>query len=168
MTKEQIKPEGFEYSAKDLSELAGLSYRQINSQDSRGQIPSKRETSSGWRKFSPRDIFVIVVCSELRKQFDISHVSLDYIKSKMLQPKANHLLAAAELLDGGLTPCLLTNLKNHFRLASSSTINEEIQIILHKNSEVEAPFILMNLSPITKRLIAYFQKTQTQSRKENP
>ena len=167
MANEQIKLNESEYSAKDVSELAGLSYRQLNSRDSKGVIPSQRETTSGWRKFSPRDVFVIMVCSEIHKQFGIPLESLGYINRMMLQPKANHLLAAAEMMDYEMTPCLLTNLKDGFIIQSSEEIGQHIRQTLNKNSKNEAAHILLTLSPIVKRLMSYLEKS-THSRKENP
>jgi len=162
MPQEQIKFEGFEYSAKDLSEVAGLSYRQLNSRDGKDVLPSQRKTETGWRKFSSRDVFVIMVCSEIHRQFGISLESLGYIKRMMFQDKANHLLASAKMIDVGLTPCLLTNLKNSFVLQSSKEIGKHII----KASMGKDGFILLNLSPIVVRLTSYLEKTQTQSRND--
>lgn len=160
MQSEQIHYLETPYSAKNVAEVAGLSYRQLNDWENKGVMPSKRGSESGWRKFSPRDVFVIMICSEIHEQFGTPLESLGYIKRMMLQPKANHLFAAVEMMDYGLTPYLMTNLKDHFMMQSSDELGKYICQTFSTDSEETDTYILLGLRPIVKRLLLYIQKIQ--------
>ena len=52
--------------ASDVRENAGLSYRQLNDWESRGALPEDDDRGAGWRNYTPREVFVVMVMSELR------------------------------------------------------------------------------------------------------
>src|SRR5688572_30182562 len=102
------------YTAKDAKDLAGVSYRQLNDWDSRGAVAADRDAEGGWRKFSPKQIFALMVCHEIRRLYGTPLERLAYVKNFMMQEKANHLLAAIELMEVGLHVFLLTDLEKTF------------------------------------------------------
>jgi len=55
-----------QFTAKDLKELADFTYRQLNDWDSKGLLPQNRKDKSNWRRFTPKEVFILMVCSELR------------------------------------------------------------------------------------------------------
>ena len=97
-----------EYSSRDVKEVAGLSSRQQNDWDERGALPHEREGDEGWRRFSLRDVFVIMVSAEMRRQYNIPVKRLKWMQDFMLQDGANHFKVAAELMamfGGGVWLC---------------------------------------------------------------
>ena len=80
-----INEEERSFTAKNLEDLTDLTSRQVNDWDARGAIPHGRSGSKGWRKYSVREIFALVVCAELRRQFGIPVEKLKYITGEMLK-----------------------------------------------------------------------------------
>jgi hypothetical protein len=63
--------------ARDLLQLAGLTYRQLNDWEHRaGVLEAERATSDGWRKFSWEEALALCICADLRRQFAIPLKSL--------------------------------------------------------------------------------------------
>ena len=78
--------------------MGGLSYRQLNEWDGKGALPNTGREERKWRRFTPREVFVILVCAELRKNLGIPLESIKYVQEFMLQEKANHFDAAVWLM----------------------------------------------------------------------
>ena len=57
------------YTARDLLQLAGLSYRQLNDWESKGVLPATADRRERWRRFTPRDLFAAMICAEIRRRF---------------------------------------------------------------------------------------------------
>ncbi len=74
-------PADAEFKAGDAKKAAGLSYRQLNDWDQKGALAGERASESGWRKFSPRELFAVLICAEIRKRFGVPVESLNWIKS---------------------------------------------------------------------------------------
>ena len=76
-----------------------MTYRQLNDWDARGAIPGGRAGDAGWRKFSARDLFAMMVCSEIRRRVGVPVESLRYVMNCMVQNDGrNHLSAAIKLM----------------------------------------------------------------------
>ncbi len=86
------------YSARDVKDVAGLSARQQNDWDERGALPHERESEEGWRRFAVRDIFVIMVSAEMRRQYNIPVERLKWMQEVMLQDGANHFEVAVRMM----------------------------------------------------------------------
>jgi len=57
-----------DFKARDVLELAGLTYRQLHDWEERaGVLESKRATSEGWRKFSVKEVIALAICAKLRE-----------------------------------------------------------------------------------------------------
>src|ERR1700722_13335245 len=101
-----------QFTASDLRKIGGITYRQVNDWDSKGALPNRRAQSSGWRKFDPRQFFVILVCAEIRKQFGIPVEKLAWLQKFMLQDGADHFSVAFGMMKNGLAAMVLYNLLN--------------------------------------------------------
>jgi DNA-binding transcriptional MerR regulator len=66
------------FTAKQVQALTGLTARQLNDWDGRGALPHTRE-GTGWRRFSTDQLFILMVCTELRRKFGISVERLKYV-----------------------------------------------------------------------------------------
>ncbi|MFN8022113.1 MAG: MerR family transcriptional regulator [Acidimicrobiales bacterium] len=145
--------EGAAFTAGDVGRATGLSYRQINDWDSRGLLPSETERESSWRRFSPRDIFTLMVLAELRREFNASNEGLRFVRNSMTQEGANHLQAAAELMVIlGVEVWLMTDFKETFVMDSELEFTD-----LWAHGFFGGPtnaFAFVKVSPLVNRLFA--------------
>lgn len=146
-------PENPTFTASDVREVGGISYRQLNGWDSKGALPGRRAHSSAWRKFDPRQFFVILVCAEIRKQFGVSITKLAWLQKFMLQDGANHFLAAVEMMRDGLAVLLLTDLREQFEMNSDFEISDLLRLGYCRYDE-EQSYLLLLVNPIVNKLLA--------------
>jgi hypothetical protein len=142
------------YSAMHVREVADISYRQLNDWESKGVIDSQREGKPGWRRFEPREVFTLMVISELRKQFGVPLESLRWIRSFMLQEGADHFRAAAELIQVlGVPVLIMTDLKRTLVL---DTVLEFIDLMQLNYFGGDEPggYIFLKVNPLVNRLLA--------------
>jgi len=142
------------YTAADVKRAAGLSYRQIHEWDQKGVLPGSRPDEAGWRKFSPRELFALMVCSEIRRQFGVPVESLKWVQTFMLQEGPDHLQAAIEIMgrERGMAAVLMTDLKGTFVMDSDL----EIKDLLHPGyfrHEGPQGYLLIKLNPLINRLV---------------
>jgi hypothetical protein len=145
-----------EYSSRDVQEAAGLTARQQNDWDGRGLLPHAREGVEGWRRFTPREIFVLMVCSEIRRQFGTPVERLKYVQDFMLQDGANHFEAAVELMDFlGVGVWLLTDFESTFIMDSELEFIDLWQLGFF-GAGIEQPkaFALLPINPLVNRLLS--------------
>ena len=150
------------YTAADLKRAAGLSYRQINEWDQKGVLPETRSGDAGWRKFSPRDIFALMVCSEIRRQFGVPVESLKWVRAFMLQEGADHLQAAAEIMSRGMAVVLLTDLKQTFVMDSDLEIEDLLHLGYFRHEGPQG-YLLIKLNPLVNRLLECLKEPVTLS-----
>lgn len=147
-------PDDPEFTAGDVGRATGLSYRQINDWDSRGLLPpNATQRDSAWRRFTPRDIFVLLVLAELRREFNASSERLKFVRDFMTQDGANHLQAAADLMAMlGIEVWLMTDFEKTFVMDSEL---EFADMWAHgyfggpKNS-----FAFVKVSPLVNKVLA--------------
>jgi hypothetical protein len=143
-----------EYTANDVKKAAGLSYRQLNNWNSKGALPGERQGEEGWHKFTPRDIFALMVCSEIRKQFHVPLESIKWIQSFMQQQEANHLAAAIEIISTyGFTVWLLTDCKTTFIMDSDLEF-EDLFNLGYFRADGPQGYIFLKINPIVNRLLS--------------
>ncbi len=143
-----------EFTAGDVKEASGLSYRQLDDWDSKGALSSRREGKAGWRKFTPRDVFALMVCGEIRQQFGVPVQSLRWVKDFMLQEKANHFRYAVETISTyGFAIWLLTDLRETFIMDTELEMDDLIRLGFLRNEDSKS-FILLQINPLVNRLLA--------------
>lgn len=141
-------------TASAVRDAAGLSYRQLNDWDAKGVLPESREKEGEWRKFSPRDVFVLMVLAEIRKHFGVPLESLSWVKSFMLQEGANHFQAAVEIMGTlGVSVFIVTDLKKTFFMDPDVEIGKLIQLGMYRGNE-PAHFLAIKVNPLVNRLLA--------------
>lgn len=141
------------FTASDARAVGSISYRQLNGWDSKGALPGRRKHSSEWRKFDPRQFFVILVCAEIRKRFGVSIDKLAWIQKFMLQDGANHFLAAVEMMRDGLAVLLLTDLREQFEMNSDFEISDLLRFGYCRYDE-EQSYVLLLVNPIINKMLA--------------
>jgi DNA-binding transcriptional MerR regulator len=145
---------GRAFTARDAKELAGMTYRQLNDWDARGVIPGDRAGETGWRKFSPRDLFALMVCREIRRRFGVPVESLRFVMSCMVQDDGrDHLHAATRFMQNGLTVFLLTDLKETFVMDSDL---EFLDLMTNGYFRADVPqgYIFIRVNDIVNRLLS--------------
>ena len=123
-----------------------MTYRQLNDWDSKGALPNQREQSNGWRKFDPRQLFVVLVCSEIRKQFGVPVEKLAWLQKFMLQNDANHFSAAVEMMRLGLAVLILTDLSDQFEMDSDREIGRLLNFGYCRRDESQS-YVLLLVNP---------------------
>ncbi len=143
-----------EYSSSDVQDAAGLSARQQNDWDSRGLLPHEREGEEGWRRYTPREIFALMVCTEIRRQYGTPVEKLKWVQQFMLKEGANHFEAAVRIMSLlGVGVWLCTDLEETFILDS------ELEFTMlwqdhHFGASRERAFLFVPVNPLVNRLLA--------------
>ena len=141
--------------ASDIRETVGLSYRQLNDWESKGVLPSKKRSKAGWRKFTPRELFVLMVCKEIRDKFGVPLEKLSFIKSFMLKKEANHFQYAIEFMcNVGMTIYLLTDLKETFIMDTDAEIEDLFRMGMFRGSD-EQGYLLIKINPLINKLLSF-------------
>ena len=116
------------FTAGDVKHAAGLSYRQLNDWDAKGALPNCRKQEAGWRKFRVRELFVLMVCSEVRKRFCVPLERLAWLKSFMLQQRADHFQAALRMMQHGLAVFIFTDLEQSFDMEADFAVADMLEL----------------------------------------
>ncbi len=141
------------YTSKDAREKAGLSYRQLNDWESRGALPpGGRESERGWRRFSPKELFALMVCAEVRERYGIPVEKVRYVLECMMREDADHFQAALELMSFGLNIFLLTDFKETFVMDSDLEFEDYMTYGYFRADRPQA-YIFMRLNDIAARLL---------------
>lgn len=139
-------------TAGQVADAAGLSYRQLNDWAARGAMPDNRDGKSGWRRFSPKEVFALMVAKELRVQFGVSVERLSYVTDVMLREDANHLLVATELMAIlGAGVWLLTDFESTFIMDSELEFEDLLQLGFFGGDDA-ASYAFLKLNPLVKKL----------------
>jgi len=153
----RLGPPSPTFTAGDVKNAAGMSYRQLNDWDAKGALPSQREQESGWRKFLPKEIFAIMVCKEIRDRFGTSLESLRYVRNFMLQDDADHLNAAVEMMRRGFAVFIMTDLKKTFVMDSDLEFEDLFQCGCFRAQEDQG-YVFIQVNYLVNRLLACLKK----------
>ena len=134
-----------------------MSYRQINTWDAKGNLPNQREQEESWRKFSPREIFTIMVCKEIRDRFGTSLESLRYVRTFMLQDGADHLQAAVDLMAYGFAVFILTDLKKTFVMDSDLEFEDLFHLGYLLGAEDQG-YVFIQVNHLVNRLLGCLKR----------
>lgn len=141
------------FTAKDAKDLAGLSYRQLNDWESRDAIPGDRTRERSWRRFSPKEIFALMVCGEIRRLYGIPVEKLRFVKNLMMKEGPNHFAAAIQMMHHGLHVFLLTDLEETFLMDSDLELNLLMRYGYFREEKTR-PYIFLRLNEIVNRLLS--------------
>ena len=145
------------FTAGDVKHAAGLSYRQLNDWDLKGALPNSRERETGWRKFTVRDLFVLMVCSEVRKRYGMPLEKLVWLKSFMLQEKSDHFQAAVRMMQHGLAVFIFTDLEESFDMDADIAIADMLELGYCRYDHPHA-YIFICINPIVNKILAALEK----------
>ncbi len=145
-------------TASDLNKASGMSYRQLNSWDEKGAIPSSRDTVDAWRKFTPDDFFTILICKELRDKFGISFESIKRLQDKFEKDKFNNLQHTINCITpAGYTVCLFTDLQDDFYILNDLDMAALIQTGFFRKKNAK-DFLILRLNPLVNKIFEALKK----------
>ena len=148
---------------RDVRVLAGLSYRQLNQWESRGAVPHRRGRDAGWRRFSPHEVFALMVCAKVRRRLNVPLQSLQWLRRRMLLHGIDHLDAALRFINSGEDVCLLTDLRETLLLDSGTTC---VHLLLSIDNRKSGIVILLKIDDIAKRLREHLALREQPNKKE--
>ncbi len=154
-----------EFTSGEIKNLTGMSYRQQHDWDSKEALSNTQKSKGSWRKYSPKEMFALVVCAEIRKQFGVGLERVKFVSDFMLQKDANHFKFAVETIQiYGFYIYLLTDFKDTFIMDTDLEIREFIELGLMRSSDDS--YILLKINPIVNKLLGCLKKPVTLSTSE--
>lgn len=142
------------FSAREVQEAAGLTYRQLNDWEARGALPTDPDRDRGWRRFSPREVFMLMVCSEIRRRFGTPVDRVKFVSECMLQPGADHLSVAIELMGLlGVGVWLMTDFEETFVMDSELEFRD-MASLGYFGGDSPAGYVFVKLNPLVNQLLA--------------
>jgi len=160
VSDEQEQKDPRVFTSGDVREAADLSYRQVNDWDKKGVLPEIPRTVEGWRRYTPRELFVIMICAEIRRQYGVPVESLRWLQKFMLQEGADHFASSVRLIAMLDLPVLLfTDLKKSFIMDSSWEFIDLLQHGFFYDDQEEGKWnppphgIIINVAPFARRLV---------------
>jgi len=143
------------YTARDVQQVAGLSYRNLNVWSARGALPGEDDARGvGWRRFSCAELFVLAVQVEIRRRFGVPVGRLRGLHGALLAGGADPLDEVAQLLaDTGAGVSLVTDLDATTKLLPDAEVGSFIADRLG-GGDAPAAILCVQVGPIAKRLVA--------------
>ena len=121
-----------------------------------GVVPAERE--GGWRKFTPKQLFVLMVCNKIRRHYGTPVERLGFVSACMMKPEpVNHLAAMVKLMALGLHVFLLTDLEETFVMDSDLEFTDYMGLG-HFRAEETRQYIFLPLNNIVNRLLGAMKK----------
>ena len=141
------------FKASDAKK-AGISYRQLNDWESKGALPTQRDREAGWRRFSARELFVLLICRTLRQNFGVPVEKLTFITSFMLQKNNDHFGYALGMIQRiGFNFYILTDLQETFMMDCDMEIMDLFRLGFFK-SDSSNNYLLIHVNPIINQVLA--------------
>lgn len=120
MPRNWVKRDGVAPSV--IREATGLTPTQIATWDS--SILCSRRAEGKHRRVSPRELFCLLVCAELRERYDTNLPPLVNVGRAMLGPNSpDYLLESCRLLARGQTPWIATDCDGLFMLGGPDVLH---------------------------------------------
>lgn len=143
-------------TAKEIKEVSGLSYRQINDWDKKGILPAQeREASNAWRwrRFTGANAIQLSVLSKLRKA-GLPVGDLKELHQWMKKEEKTMSKYIKDYISGGHKVFLSTNLKDRFFFNSDKDKDINEMILLAYNEHGGMGIVLqININDIVNDIL---------------
>jgi hypothetical protein len=150
------------YTARDVQDVAGLSYRQLNVWSARGVLPGQGGRGAGWRRFFGRDLFALAVCVEIRRHFGVPVGRLGHVIEALRSGKPDMLVEAASLTaETGASVWLVTDLEDTCVLRTEAEAAAFVADGFRGDSP--AGLLWVKVNPLVKRLVARLREEEIPS-----
>jgi len=143
-----------EFTAKDLREIVGLSYRQLNDWDEKGLVAAERGTPRGWRKFTCRQVFTLGICAEVNSRLGVPPHKLTRLQLWLDETGTDHFVQAAKLMNmhGGAV-FLVTDLDTVFIVETDVRLAWLMRPGVFAESNWPAGLVFLRLNELVNRLL---------------
>jgi len=145
------------FSAADVKREAGLSYRQVNDWGRKGALTASRDSDRGWRRFTPSELFVILVCAEIRRTFGVPLESLKWLRANLLDHEFDAFRYSAQQMEHSRLPVLLiTDLKTSITIENTLEIADRLHHMWFSGVDEEIGTtgqILLKVNPLVNRVL---------------
>lgn len=132
--------------------VADMTYRQLNEWDQKGVLPHDREGDRGWRRFSPNQIFTLMVCRALQKRFGTPLPLLKLVISKMNESGVNYANWVSErVFSLGVGVWLVTDFTETFFIDDEVGLSARIGGGLFSRSEPNG-YAMLRVDPLLDML----------------
>src|SRR5438876_4438189 len=98
-----------------------------------------------------------MVCSEVRKRYGMPLEKLVWLKSFMLQEKADHLQAAVRMMQHGLAVFVFSDLEESFEMDADIAIADMLELGYCRFDHPHA-YIFICVNPIANKILAALKK----------
>jgi hypothetical protein len=144
-------PAGTEFKASDAKKAAGLSYRQLNDWSTKGALADGRDSAS-WRRFSPRKLFALSVCAQIRTTFSVPLDRLSWLKTEMLKGGRDYFKFTVEKMTEGRAVWLLTDLSETLLIDPDSEF-EDLFANGYFRDDSGVGYIFINVNDVANRIL---------------
>ncbi len=143
------------FTARDIRDLTGITYRQLNDWENRGLLPSSSRRGRKWRRFDDRESFAILICAQLRQQYGIPIDSMIWVKDQLLTDWQHGFYVAKTKFEmDGASVFLLTDLKHRFTILTSPDLARMSITGFFETSSCQH-FLLLKLNRLINRMLLY-------------
>ncbi len=140
-------------SAGAVRDATGLTNRQLSDWDARGVTSSSRDGNRSWRRYTPREIFALMVCAELRRRFGTPVERVRFVRDFMLQEGADHYQVAIEMMAKlGVNVWLMTDFERQFVMDTELEFADMWKWGAFGGETPAYAFLLLN--PLVNKLLA--------------
>ncbi len=141
------------FSARDAKRLADLTYRQLHIWEEKGILPIKRGDIDSWRRFSISQMFVLMVCSELRRRFGVPLDKLKSLRKGLMADEEGFYCHVIRIMSLMGTPVFLyTNLDDMIEVNSDIEIGNLMRLSWFTSERMDS-LVFLKLNPIVNRLL---------------
>jgi DNA-binding transcriptional MerR regulator len=155
------------YTARHAKELAGLSYRQLNDWEQRGALPGEDDRDGeGWRRFSPSEMFALMVCGELKREYGIPLEKLKFILESLSGSGGTHLRRAIWLVEQGVSTLLITDMTKTLMVESDLEVEDLVFSEFFRGNDFKHSLIL-RLNGLVESFIPLLENHESRSRDDS-
>ncbi len=131
----------------------GLTYRQLNDWDAKGALPASTDRGHGWRRYTDREVFTIMICAEIRRRFGASLKLLARLRTEMLEASLDALDETLnQMISIGEGGWFVTDLDDYADIFPETRFELHIESVSFLNAPNGA-VILLKLDPLVHRLL---------------
>jgi len=155
------------YTARHAKELAGLSYRQLNDWEQRGALPGEDDRDGeAWRRFSPSEMFALMICGELKREYGIPLEKLKFILESISGGGDAHFRRAIWLVEQGVSTLLITDMTKTLMIESDLEVEDLVFSEFFRANAFKHSLIL-RLNGLVEALIPLLENHETRARDES-
>jgi hypothetical protein len=154
MTKKKDDVVGGAFRPREVRSATGMSHRQLQNWEQKGAAAGDRAREGGWRTYSAREMFVILINCAFREGFGVPLERLNWLRDFMLQKGADHFRYVYDrAARSRMTTFLVTDLKEIFFIGTDLDVAENFELGYFRDAEESASLFILKLNPILQQIL---------------